>query len=225
MSLVSMSRISEKYGVLAGLLLFCIAELTAAAEPVYLKVVDSTGAPVPDAIVYLDDGGPSSPATEARSVVDQIDEKFVPQLTVIQTGTIVEFPNSDSVSHHVYSFARPNSFELPLYKGQLTPEVRFDHPGIVTLGCNIHDTMLGYIVVVDSAHFGITDADGAVTISGVSSGFNRFFVWSQRLDPARPLQVDLNTDRSDTQALVIDVGRRLRTDPRAGGGSLAWEDY
>jgi plastocyanin len=220
-----MSRISEKYVVLAGLLLFCIAELTAAAEPVYLKVVDSTGAPVPDAIVYLDDGGPSSPATEARSVVDQIDEKFVPQLTVIQTGTIVEFPNSDSVSHHVYSFARPNSFELPLYKGQLTPEVRFDHPGIVTLGCNIHDTMLGYIVVVDSAHFGITDTDGAVTISGVSSGFNRFFVWSQRLDPARPLQVDLNTDRSDAQALVIDVGRRLRTDPRAGGGSLAWEDY
>lgn len=220
-----MLAISDRRGVLAGLLLLGIAKITIAAEPAFLKVVDSSGAPVPDAVVYLEGGRTSPPETSARAVVDQIDETFVPQLTVIQTGTIVEFPNSDAVSHHVYSFARPNSFELPLYRGQLTPEVRFDHPGIVTLGCNIHDTMLGYIVVVDSAHFGITDADGAVTISGVPSGTRRFFVWSQRLDPTRPLQVDLNIDRSDAQTLVLNVGRRLRTDPRTGGGSLAWEDY
>ena len=76
-------------------------------------------------------------------VIDQRDKVFVPVVTVIQTGTEVSFPNSDSVSHHVYSFAQPNTFELPLYKGKRSPTVQFDHAGVVTLGCNIHDSMVG----------------------------------------------------------------------------------
>ena len=102
----------------------------------------------------------------------------------------MQFPNRDTVSHHVYSFARPNSFELPLYdSGEVPRRWRFDHPGVVTLGCNIHDHMVGYVVVVDSPHYAVTDADGICPTSGTDVPERRpgMSVWSPRLDPARPL--------------------------------------
>ena len=120
-----------------------------------------------------------------KVIVDQRDKVFVPEVTVVQTGTDISFPNSDSVSHHVYSFAQPNSFELPLYKGGTRPLVRFDHPGVVTLGCNIHDSMIGYIVVVETPHFGTTDAQGTVTLPDVPAGSYQVQVWSPRLDPSK----------------------------------------
>ncbi len=77
--------------------------------------------------------------------MDQQGHQFVPHLLVVQAGTEVTFPNSDNVSHHVYSFSPTKPFELPLYKGDVYPPVTFEKAGIVVVGCNIHDSMLGYI--------------------------------------------------------------------------------
>ena len=77
--------------------------------------------------------------------MDQVDRAFVPDLLVIPVGSTVEFPNSDSVSHQIYSFSPTKRFQLPLYRGKPYPPVQFDQAGIVTLGCNIHDDMLAYI--------------------------------------------------------------------------------
>ena len=64
--------------------------------------------------------------------------QFVPHMLVVQTGTSIEFPNSDVVGHHVYSFSKPNNFVLPLYTGDSHAPVTFDHDGVVMLGCNIN---------------------------------------------------------------------------------------
>ena len=81
-------------------------------------------------------------------------------MLVIPVHSTVQFPNSDAISHQVYSFSSARQFQLPLYRGKPYPPVQFDQPGVVTLGCNIHDNMLAYIVVTAAPFFGRTDADG-----------------------------------------------------------------
>jgi plastocyanin len=213
--------------VVGGLLLAGFISLAGATERAnaqfVVRVLDSNGDPVSDAVVWTPaaDSGPAPAAS--RVVIDQVDKQFVPQLSVIRAGTEVQFPNSDSVSHHVYSFAHPNNFELPLYKGDVRPTVQFDNPGIVTLGCNIHDAMLGYIVVVDTPYFGITDAEGYVDLSVALLPAADVSVWSPRLNPARPLQAEVVS--RERRAATVQVGARQKNAPHPAQSSLAWEDY
>jgi len=101
--------------------------------------------------------------TETESVsmaLDQKSREFVPHVLAVRTGTPVFFPNSDDIRHHVYSFSQAKRFELKLYKGTPKVPIVFNHPGIVALGCNIHDWMLGYIFVTDSPYLTKTDVFG-----------------------------------------------------------------
>jgi plastocyanin len=195
-----------------------------AGNEVKVQVRDAAGAAVPGAVVWL--GGASGLAAKpgARAVIDQRDKVFVPQVTVVQTGTEIVFPNSDSVSHHVYSFARPNAFELPLYKGGTRPNVRFDHAGVVTLGCNIHDSMIAYVVVVETPYFAHADAQGTATLAGVPAGKYEVQVWSSRLDPAKPFAGGVVAVGAVPVTQAVTVARKLRAPP-GGGGALAGADY
>ncbi len=88
--------------------------------------------------------------------MDQVNRQFSPYVLAIQTGTRVLFANNDSVAHQVYSFSPPKHFELALYHGKPREPVLFDRPGIVTVGCNIHDNMVGYLYITDAPWFGTT---------------------------------------------------------------------
>jgi plastocyanin len=200
------------------------ASASARAGTVTLAVRDAAGAAVPSAVVFLDGGARGPVKTPTRVVVDQRDKVFVPRVTAVQTGTDISFPNSDSVSHHVYSFAQPNAFELPLYKGGTRPLVRFDHAGVVTLGCNIHDAMIGYIVVVDTPYFATTDAQGVVTLADVGPGTYEVKAWSPRLDPSKAISGGTLNVGGAPQSQPVTLGRKLRREP-AGGGALAGGDY
>ena len=136
-----------------------------AAGTLHVKVVDDRGEPVERVAVYAVASDPCAPRRRAgyddaaaRATMDQAHNAFVPHMLIVQAGTSVLFPNSDIVSHHVYSFSPTKTFELPLYKGNAHPPLLFEKPGLVVLGCNIHDSMLGYILVVDTPHFALTDA-------------------------------------------------------------------
>jgi len=96
--------------------------------------------------------------------MDQINQQFSPHILVVQKSTQVRFPNSDSIKHHVYSFSPAKVFQLQLYKGLNADPLLFSKTGIVELGCNVHDSMLGYIYVVDTPYFGKTDASGSFSI-------------------------------------------------------------
>jgi plastocyanin len=179
---------------------------------------DKDGRPVANAVVFVNAEESAEKPTRQKAVVDQINKKFVPSVMVIQAGTEVEFPNSDSTSHHVYSFSRPNEFELPLYKSGTKPKVRFEQPGVVTLGCNIHDSMIGYIVVTGSSNFTVTDEFGRGTMPRDSAS-EQLLAWSPRIGATEPVPVA----RESSGRYLIDVG--LRPDPEPASGSLAWEDY
>lgn len=138
------------------------------AVPVTVDVADaSSGATLADAVVYALPASGSHLQRSDRAPgaeIAQVDRAFVPTVSVVQTGTAVAFPNRDKVRHHVYSFSPAKTFELKLYNGTPAEPVVFDKPGVVTLGCNIHDEMLAYVAVVDTPHFGKTGADGSGTL-------------------------------------------------------------
>jgi hypothetical protein len=99
----------------------------------------------------------------------------------------VVFPNSDSVSHQVYSFSPARKFQLPLYRGKPYPPVLFDREGVVTLGCNIHDQMRAYVYVVEAQYFGRTDANGSWMVADVEPGEYRVEIWHPLSRVQRPV--------------------------------------
>ena len=103
-------------------------------------------------------------AVDALGTMDQIDRQFAPHFLTVQKGTKVRFPNSDSIKHHVYSFSPAKRFELLLKRGMEEDPLLFDKNGIVELGCNVHDWMLGYIYIVDTPYFSHTNKQGQVSI-------------------------------------------------------------
>src|SRR5581483_347477 len=110
------------------------------------------------------------------AVMDQQNRRFVPAILPVQTGAQVSFPNTDSISHHVYSFSPAKRFELYLPKGEHGSQVTFDRPGVVALGCNIHDWMLAYILVVDTPWFTQTDRNGRAELGELPAGGYRLVV-------------------------------------------------
>jgi plastocyanin len=164
-----------------------------AAASIEVQVRDAQGKPVADAAVHA---MPAAGAPDARGkavAIEQADREFVPYVTVLQTGTIVSFPNRDPIQHHVYSFSPAKSFEIKLYSGKSPSEVLFDKPGVVTLGCNIHDWMIGYVLVVSTPHFGKTDASGIARLRDVPAGNYEVHAWhpQQRAAvPARAFPLD-----------------------------------
>ena len=171
----------------------------AGAATLTVDVRNARGAAVPEAVVYaMRDGRDSSgPPAKRTAVMDQKNRMFVPHVLAVQTGTAVEFPNSDDVRHQVYSFSPAKKFQLPLYTGTPASPVVFDKPGVVSLGCNIHDRMNAYIVVVDTPYFATTGRDGRVTLPSLGSGRYVVQVWHADLK-AEPATVTLSGDRELT---------------------------
>lgn len=132
------------------------------AEPVRLLVKDESGQPLADVVVMAK--ASSASVNPEPAIMDQIDKAFVPHILVIEQGRSVKFPNSDAIRHHVYSFSKTKPFEIKLYSGSQQAPIVFDQPGVVALGCNIHDWMIGYIVVSDTAAVAKTDSAGTATL-------------------------------------------------------------
>jgi plastocyanin len=158
------------------------------ASTLKLKVVDNAGQPLADAVVYLDSPEARALSRPARDAfIAQVGKQFQPRVTVVPTGTAVSFPNRDTVRHHVYSFSKIKTFELKLYAGTPAAPIVFDQPGIAVLGCNIHDFMVAWVVVVETPYYGRTNAEGEVTLSNVPEGNYRQRIWHESLPAERPL--------------------------------------
>ena len=176
---------------------------SASAAQLTALVRDDRGKPLPDAVVLAlpEDGRAVSPKP-GEEVVDQVDKEFVPYVKAVRVGSVVQFPNKDNIRHHVYSFSPTKPFELPLYSGTPAKPVLFDKVGIVKLGCNIHDWMLGYIYVTDAPYFAQSGTDGRAILDQLPGKRYRLRVWHPRMELPEDKtlkRVDLS---DETQATV-----------------------
>ncbi len=158
-----------------------VLSVVANAAALQVEVKDADKRLLEGAIVYLK-SDVLPPAVPMQSVsISQKGKQFVPQRLVVTTGTAIEFPNRDTFRHHVYSFSEPKPFELKLYVGKPKAPVMFSKPGVVVLGCNIHDHMIGWVVVLDTPLFAESDEHGLAVFHDLKPGEYALHVWHQDL--------------------------------------------
>ena len=151
-------------------------------------------------------GVPRAKGERPKEVIDQIDKEFVPGVKVIQVGTAISFPNKDNIRHHVYSFSPAKKFELPLYKGVPAAPIVFDKPGVVVLGCNIHDWMIAYVYVVESPWFGKTEQAGQVRILDLPAGEYDVEAYHPRaMDAAEPIRRRVTIGAATPSAIEVQM--------------------
>jgi plastocyanin len=193
-------------------LLFAAALLAGSACAANVEVLVQTpaGTPLADAAVLVEPvaGTPARPRTRGHAAIEQRGREFIPWMTVVQTGTSVDFPNNDTIRHHVYSFSEPKRFEIKLYAGKPGQPVVFDKPGQVDIGCNIHDWMEAHVLVVDTPYFVRTGADGRAAVAGVPAGRYRVRPWHP-LQKAAVAPQDIEIDEAPVRmTLVVDARPR-----------------
>ena len=184
------------------------------------SVKSAKGESVADAVVSLTplEGVAPAVAPDAKVEIEQTGQEFEPYVTVVQTGTRVVFPNRDTVQHHVYSLSKAKKFELPLYNPGQKESLVFDVPGLVTIGCNIHDWMISHLVVVPTPWFGKSDAQGAVKIAA-PAGRYRLELWQPRLSAPLTREVVLADGAASHEdiTLTLKPDRRVRRAPGSKG--------
>jgi plastocyanin len=160
---------------------------TAWAGSLQIQVQDKNGKPLPNAIVFLESAEAKAAAKPLKGIeIAQISRQFTPPVTVVTPGTSVLFPNQDTVRHHVYSFSPAKTFELKLYSGVPANPVVFDKAGVAVLGCNIHDNMVAWVLIVETPYFGHTDAQGRLTLDNVPNSNYRLRTWHASLPTGAP---------------------------------------
>jgi len=186
---------------LTAFLCLLMALRLAGAGTVQLQVQDGAGKPLTDAVVFLESREARVLAKPLQGVeMAQKAKQFDPTVLVVTAGTAVTFPNRDTVRHHVYSFSPNKTFELKLYSGAPANPVVFDKTGIAVLGCNIHDAMTAWVVVVDTPYFARSSASGSVSLGQVPPGTYRLRVWHPALPAGAP---------AADQALVVTAADQV----------------
>ncbi|MFW1678161.1 methylamine utilization protein [Pontibacter sp. JAM-7] len=188
---------------LLGTLLGCISAAAFSAN-LDVEVKDTARLPLSGAVVYLKAKNAPLLKPMQQVAISQQGKQFVPQMQVVTTGTAIEFPNRDSFRHHVYSFSAPKPFELKLYVGKPKAPIVFDKPGVVVLGCNIHDHMIGWVVVLDTPIFTRSDENGLAQFKDLKPGEYSLHVWHQdQLFGRSTFQLKMQLEQQNQKVTLI----------------------
>ncbi len=209
---------------------FALALAPFATAAFEVKLTDAKGQPIADAVVSLvpldpPAVSPSNPPTKltppaAPLIVMQRGQEFIPYVTPIVVGSRVSFPNKDTEQHQCYSLSPAKKFTLPLYAGEDKAPIVFDQPGVVALGCNIHDWMVAYIVVLETPWFALSTTAGTATLADAPPGRYRLEIWHPRLakTDTRELTLSSATSAPLAIALTLKPDRRIRRSTEKSGG-------
>ncbi|MGB5606742.1 MAG: hypothetical protein WBN51_09480 [Gammaproteobacteria bacterium] len=211
--------------IAAAVIIWVSMPAVSAAATVAVAAYNSKGKAVSNAVIdVLPAGHASARAMPGEAEIDQKDKEFIPHVTPVGVGTKVYFPNSDNIRHHVYSFSEAKTFEIPLYQGTPADPIVFDKPGVVVLGCNIHDWMSAYVFVTDTPYFSVTGDDGAARINDLPAGSYTVTVWHPRIKgEANPAEHHVTLSQDDSVDLTFEIEEKQqwkarRVSPGIRGG-------
>jgi plastocyanin len=145
------------------------------------------GSDVRQAIVYFEPAATSatSPPLRAGKPFEMVTrgKELVPRVLAVPRGGRVRFPNDDPILHNVFSVSPGNAFDLGLYKKGPGKEKAFESPGLVRVYCNVHPSMVAYILVVDTPYFATPAEDGTFVLTGLPKGGGKLTVWHEQTEP------------------------------------------
>lgn len=179
---------------------FALLVLGPGAALVSGDVALSGGRVAANAVVFLEGSEKAQPM--AKVVIDQRRRKFTPHVSAVTVGTVIEFPNNDTVFHNVFAEFDAKKFDLGMYPRGTSRQVKFDKPGVVAILCSVHPEMSAYVMVVDTPYFAVADVNGRFQLKGVRLGEYTMRVWhesgeieSRRVTIGGPQQISLVTRR------------------------------
>lgn len=175
--------------------------------PLQVTVLDSAGQPITGAVVFLESAAASAAVRAAAPVnIVQRDKTFIPEVTVIPRGTAVTFPNEDTVRHHVYSFSPVKQFEIKLYVGTPANPVVFEQSGVAVLGCNIHDEMIAWVLVLDTPYYAQTDAAGMAEFGAIPVADYTLRVWHKNIHEGDVPQIPIHINhKTAPQRITLEI--------------------
>jgi hypothetical protein len=137
-----------------------------------------------DAIVYFRPKVPMQavPVTPPQSM-STVRKQFVPRVMATTVGSEIRFPNQDPILHNAFSTSKDNSFDVGLYGQGDGQVVTLAHVGYVRVYCNVHHSMIGHILVLDTPYFVRPDTNGDFRLKDVPAGEGDLVVWHERATP------------------------------------------
>jgi len=194
-------------GLSAGLFALALASAHS-ARALDVQVFDSNGEALSHSVVTIQTAPAGKAVSGATVVIEQSGQQFKPRVTVISPGTSVRFPNRDLTQHHVYSFSQAKAFEIELYGGEEPSPVVMENAGIVAMGCNIHDWMLGYIYISPDPFFGLTNQQGLAQLEVEITQIQTVSIWHPGLATESPLTISEPSQWSDgTLEVTVSLPR------------------
>jgi plastocyanin len=188
-----------------------------------LDLVDAKGRPASDvepakAVVYFQPAGARAALSGPHRTYEIVtrDKEFVPRVLAVPVGSSLRFPNADPILHNVFSVSPGNAFDLGLYRAGPGKTTRLDRPGIVRVFCNVHHSMVAYVLVLDTPYYAAPDAAGDFVLSGLPDGAGTLTVWHEQAEPsslqvrvpaATPLIVRLEATRPRVPPHLNKLGR------------------
>jgi len=164
------------------LLAIYLSSLPLQALTVKVQVQDPAGIPLENMVVYLEPReGQQQEKTDKTVDIGQVNKTFAPYISVIQAGNAVRFYNQDDITHHIYSVTGSHKFSIKIRSGEQMLKQDFTGAGEVVMGCNIHDWMSGYLLVLDTPYFDKTDSRGQTAIKVTEPGQYRATVWHPQM--------------------------------------------
>jgi hemoglobin len=130
-------------------------------------------------------------------IIEQRGKEFAPHVMAIPVGSTVSFPNFDQIFHNVFSLSKSKAFDLGMYKNGETREMKFDKPGIVRLGCNLHAAMSAYLIVVEAPHYVVVDKDGKFSFKTLAQGKYKVQVWNEYAGDPMTTEVEINEGENE----------------------------
>lgn len=207
-------------------LFFFLQNIHAENSSLHVTILSYQKAPVEEVIVNASPVNPAKATVSIKNKIHQMVQKnrvFSPSILAIQVGEQVRFPNQDSIKHHVYSFSKPKVFQLKLYKDHSPEPIEFDKPGIVSIGCNIHDWMIGHIYIADSPYFNKTDAKGTTEIQ-LPNGVYKIQFWHPIISVNDQKQTKIIDIQNDTKITFI-LKDALAKLPKKKSSNKFWRNY
>lgn len=194
--------------LMSCILIFSPSFLTTAYEmsvttnkKVTINVLNSKQAPLQNMVVYLEPLEHSvNIKNDVTLEVGQKNKSFIPYISVMQLGSLVKFNNKDNITHHIYSPVGDNKFSVKIRSGQQIIKDTFNQVGEVSMGCNIHDWMSGYMLIVDTPYFAQTDNNGNATLSIEKTGRYNVVVWHPQMNEA---------DNKITKTIHLDAHSKI----------------
>ena len=178
--------------------------LSSPASAWTVTVLDQDGQPAQNAVVHISGKGITGSSTDV-AIMDQVSRQYSPHVLAIHKNQKVSFPNSDNVRHHVYSFSKTKPFEMKLYAGTPNTPITFENEGVVVLGCNIHDSMLGYIVVYGDGKFGVVDDAGKIVFSEPKKSVTALNIWHPNLVDKTKTHYSGHLSGKDSITVIINI--------------------